>query len=195
MHSFDDVDPDLFGVPATDLAYDGGTRPERWEVGRVETAPLLLDMKADTGGDPLQDMQTMLAEMTKELRERFQRFQSQRRTAEHVADAAEDEADRKLAQADAKAAIEAVSLIVRTLEKIDSLQRAISSERRDADERRGEVADYEAVVAEFDRRVNAKVQAYIEQWKADHERCGAGEAADPAMGSAVGTGDDGQNGP
>ncbi|HUH49064.1 MAG TPA: hypothetical protein VLZ56_04315, partial [Mycoplana sp.] len=149
MHTFDDVDADLFGLPATDLAYDGGTRPDCWEEGRVEMATVLLDMKADTGGDPLDEMQTMLSEMTKELRERFQRFQGQRRTAEHVADAAEDEADRKLAQADAKAAIEAVSLIVRTLEKIDSLQRAIRSERRDADERRGEVADYDAVVAEF----------------------------------------------
>ncbi|MDR6757178.1 hypothetical protein J2Y48_002474 [Mycoplana sp. BE70] len=195
MHTFDDIDADLFGMPATDLAYDGGTRPDRWEEGRVERATVLLDMKADSGGEPLDEMQTMLSEMTKELRERFQRFQSQRRTAEHVADAAEDEADRKLAQADAKAAIEAVSLIVRTLEKIDSLQRAILSERRDADERRGEVADYDAVVAEFDRRVNAKVQAYIEQWKADHERCGTGSAADPGMGPAKGAGEDGANSP
>ncbi|MBD9371526.1 hypothetical protein IB238_02580 [Rhizobium sp. ARZ01] len=192
MHTFDNVDAALFGVSTTQVPYDGFARGSGWEEsGCANTAAVCLDVKAESDGDPLDEMQAMLAEMTKELRERFQRFQSQRRTAEQVADTAEDEADRKLAQADAKAAIEAVSLIVRTLEKIDSLQRTILSERRDTNERRGEVADYDAVVAEFDRRVKAKADAYFEQWKADYERCGKAPAADPAMG----TGSDGKNGP
>ena len=192
MHLFEDVDAALFGVSVTQLPYDGFARlTDREAVGGADTAAVFLDVKAEADGDPLIDMQAMLAEMTKELRERFQRFQSQRRTAEQAAGAAEDEADRKLAQADAKAAIEAVSLIVRTLEKIDSLQRTILSERRDAEELRGEAADYDAVVGEFDRRVKAKALAYFEQWKADHARSGTGPAADPA----TGTGDDGKNGP
>lgn len=191
MWTHDDVDTALFGVSASKAPYDGFARSEHWEEGCIESAAVCLDVKAQADGDPLDDMQAMLSEMTKELRERFQRFQSQRRTAEQAGEAAEDEADRKLAQADAKAAIEAVSLIVRTLEKIDSLQRTLLSERRDAEERGGEVADYDAVAAEFDRRVKAKADAYFEQWKADHERSGTGRAADPALG----TGGDGKNGP
>lgn len=163
MTDCDEVDLRLFGVgePVADGIAASGPN------GAMAT--VVLDLKAEAGGDPLDDMQAMLSEMTKELRERFQRFQSQRRTAEQVAAQAEDDAERKLGQADAKAAIEAVSLIVRTLEKIDSLQRQILSERRDADERAGEAADFDAVVAEFDRRVEAKAQAYLLRWKADYE--------------------------
>ncbi|HVK93041.1 MAG TPA: hypothetical protein VM468_16835 [Mycoplana sp.] len=192
MHTFDDVDVALFGVPAGAPAYDGLARPERWnEAGAGATAALVLDLKAEAHGDPLEQMQAMLGEMTKELRERFQQFQGQRRRAEQQAGEAEDEAGRKLAQADAKAAIEAVSLIVRTLEKIDSLQRTILSERREVQDLAGDTADFEAVVAEFDRRVEAKARAYFEQWKADHEARAERSAADPAMG----VGGDGKNGP
>lgn len=189
MHIFEDVDDGLFGVPATVPIYDGLAGWQCENAGGSETAVPVLDLKAASNGDPLDQMQAMLVEMTKELRERFQQFQSQRRRAEEAAGAAEDDAGRKLAQADAKAAIEAVSLIVRTLEKIDSLQRTILSERRVAQDLAGETADFEAVVAEFDRRVEAKALAYHEQWKAEHE-ARAGPSADPAI--DVG---DGENGP
>ncbi|NVP54189.1 hypothetical protein [Mycoplana rhizolycopersici] len=188
MHDFDDVDPGLFGLPATQPAYDGFAAGVRWGEGG---AAAVLDLKSEVDGDPLGDMQAMLSQMTKELRERFQRFQSQRRSAEQIAAEAADEAERKLGQADAKAAIEAVSLIVRTLEKIDSLQRTIMSERRDAEERQGEVADIDALIAEFDRRVEAKARAYLEKWKAEHGTC-----AERTEGGAVsGSGADGKNGP
>lgn len=187
MREFDEVDLRLFGV--AEPAYDGLAACGRGDA--TETAALVLDLKSETGGDPLDDMQAMLSQMTKELRERFQRFQGQRRSAEQVAAEAEGDAERKLGQADAKAAIEAVSLIVRTLEKIDSLQRTILSERRDAAELACEAADFEAVVAEFDRRVEAKAQAYLERWKAEYE-ASARRAADCG---AVGDGGDGRNGP
>ena len=63
------IDLDLFGVlPAP--AYDGlGERRAGLEGG---AAPLL-DTKAEAPLDPFLDMQAMLLEMTKELRERFQR--------------------------------------------------------------------------------------------------------------------------
>jgi hypothetical protein len=192
MQTFDDVDVALFGVSAAPSAYNGLARPERWsEAGAGATAALVLDLKAEVDGDPLEQMQAMLSEMTKELRERFQQFQGQRRRAEQQAGEGESEGDRKLAQADAKAAIEAVSLIVRTMEKIDSLQRTILSERRNAQELAGETADFEAVVAEFDQRVEAKAQAYLKQWKADHEARAGPSSADPIMAA----GGDGKNGP
>ncbi|MCD2180986.1 hypothetical protein [Rhizobium sp. GN54] len=195
MDEFDEVDLRLFGAaePACDGLAAAGL------ADGAETATLVLDLKAEPGGDPLDDMQAMLSQMTKELRERFQRFQSQRRTAEQMAAEADDEAGRKLGQADAKAAIEAVSLIVRTLEKIDSLQRTILSERRDAVELACEAADFDAVVAEFDRRVEEKANAYLERWKADYEesarRAADGGTVDGGGTGAAGPGGDGENGP
>lgn len=156
------VDIELFGVLPEPDVYDGlSGRAAVFEGG----AALLLDTKAEGPGDPFLDMQAMLLEMTKELRERFQRFQSQKALAERDADAAEDEAARKTAQTDAKAAIEAVSLIVRTLEKIDSLQRTLIAERAAAEA--GEPDDEEALMAEFDRLVDARVKERIDAAKQD----------------------------
>ncbi|WP_411035107.1 hypothetical protein [Shinella sp. BYT-45] len=159
------IDLDLFGVLPEPAAYDGlGGRRTVFEGG---AAPLL-DTKAEAPGGPFPDMQAMLLEMTKELRERFQRFQSQRALADRDAEAAGDEASRKLAQADAKAAIEAVSLIVRTLEKIDSLQRTLISERAAADG--GEADDEEALAEEFERLVEARVKDRVNAAKEDWMR-------------------------
>lgn len=195
MREFDEIDPSLFGVAALPPVYDGFAVRKLYE-----TAAVVLDLKGEAGPDPLDDVQAMLSEMTKELRERFQRFQAQRiqaqrietqggheprRTSEPGAGAAQDEAERKLGQADAKAAIEAVSLIVRTLEKIDGLQRTILSARRDADEFSAETADFQAVVAEFDRRVEEKARAYFERWKAEHAANAGQAAGDGAMGRSI----------
>lgn len=159
------VDIDLFGVSPEPAVYDGlsGRRAD-FEGG----AALVLDIKAEGPGDAFLDMQAMLLEMTKELRERFQRFQSQKVLAERDADAAGDEAARKVAQADAKAAIEAVSLIVRTLEKIDSLQRTLIAERIEADT--GEAEDEAALMAEFDRLVNERVEGRMHAAKQEWMR-------------------------
>lgn len=159
------TDIELFGVSPEPAVYDGlAARQDVFAGG----AALVLDTKAAAPLDPFLDMQAMLLEMTKELRERFQRFQSQRVFAERDADAAEDEASRKLAQTDAKAAIEAVSLIVRTLEKIDSLQRTLINERVEAEAALGEPDDGDALAAEFDRlveeRVKDRLNAAREEW-------------------------------
>lgn len=159
------IDLGLFGVSPDPGAYDGlaGRR-----VALSGGAAPVLDIKAEGPLDPFLDMQAMLFEMTKELRERFQRFQSQKVLAERDADGAEDEAARKLAQTDAKAAIEAVSLIVRTLEKIDSLQRTLISERAEAEAADGAPDDEAALAAEFERLVEARVEdrlnAAREEW-------------------------------
>lgn len=161
------VDLDLFGVSPEPAAYDGlAERRVLLEGG----AAVLLDTKAAAPGDTFLDMQAMLLEMTKELRERFQRFQSQKVLAEQDADAAADEVARKVAQTDAKAAIEAVSLIVRTLEKIDSLQRTLVSERAEAEATRGEPEDEAALRAEFDRLIEKRVKERLDAAKADWRR-------------------------
>lgn len=161
-----DIDLDLFGVAAAPAGYDGFAQRRALY---AEPAAPLLDTKAQAA-DPLADMQTMLVEMTKELRERFQRFQGEKALAERAADAAGDEAARKLAQADAKAAIEAVSLIVRTLEKIDGLQRVLAAERIAAEEAAGGPDDLEALAAEFERLVEDKVAERLRARMAEGEK-------------------------
>lgn len=170
------VDLRLFGV-APEAVYDGvGAAAAALSGG----AGLLLDTKAEAPCDPFLDMQAMLLEMTKELRERFQRFQSQKARAEEDVDAAEDDAARKLAQTDAKAAIEAVSLIVRTLEKIDSLQRTLIAERVEAEAAAGLPEDEAALAEAFDRlvevRVKERLDAAKEEWRREN---GAGGDAAP----------------
>jgi hypothetical protein len=160
------VDLELFGLAPEMAVYDG-LAPRRAALG--SSAALLLDTKSVAQRDPFIDMQAMLMEMTKELRERFQRFQSQKASAEREAsDGVGDEAARKVALGDAKAAIEAVSLIVRTLEKIDSLQRTLIVEQAEAEAARGEPDDAAALEAEFDRlveqRVTERLDAAREEW-------------------------------
>ena len=162
-----EIDLGLFGVAADVAVYDGLAGRRDVFSGR---AAAVLDTKAEA--DPAREMQAMLVEMTKELRERFQRFQSQKAEAERAADDAGDEAARKIAQADAKAAIEAVSLIVRTLEKIDSLQRTLVSERIAAEEAAGGADDLDALAAEFERlvevRVAERLDARIAEWRREN---------------------------
>ncbi|WP_431321811.1 hypothetical protein [Rhizobium sp. YTU87027] len=59
------------------------------------------------------------------MRDQFSAFRELRRAAE-AASAGGDEGAAKLARADLKAATDAMSLIVRTLEKVDRLQRQIA---------------------------------------------------------------------
>jgi len=174
-----DEDLALFGVEPV-AGYDGF---EACGAGLAGGAAVLLDTKAAGPCDPFLDMQAMLLEMTKELRERFQRFQSQKARAEE--DVAGDEAARKLAQTDAKAAIEAVSLIVRTLEKIDSLQRTLIAERIEAEAAAGVPEDEAALAGEFDRLVEVRVRERLDAAKQEWRR-EDGAGGDAAAGARAG---------
>lgn len=128
-----DFDPALFGAWPMQSCYSAAPRPEAGladdEIWRI------LDRKA--GDTPAgEELAEMLNGMTRELREQMQMFQMLRQQTDRRITDAGEEIDRKTAQADAKASIEAMSLIVRTLEKIDSLQRTLAQdrERRDAEE-------------------------------------------------------------
>jgi len=174
------VDLRLFGV-TPEAVYDGAGAA----TALSGAAAPLLDTKAAAPCDPFLDMQAMLLEMTKELRERFQRFQSQKALAERDAGAAEDEATRKLAQTDAKAAIEAVSLIVRTLEKIDSLQRTLIAERVEAEAAASLPEDEAALAEEFDRLVEARVKERLDAARQEWRR-EEGTGGDAAAGARAG---------
>ncbi|MFB2551001.1 hypothetical protein [Ensifer soli] len=146
----DAVSADLFGFWGPAEAYDGN--------GPVVVVGAVLDTKGEIDADGTRPLQDMLNGMTKELREQLQLFQRLRRQAE--ADAATEGLDRKQAQADAKAALEALQLIIRTLEKIDAMQRTIAADRRRTAEA-GEEADYARLVALFERRVEERAIALV----------------------------------
>jgi hypothetical protein len=103
----------------------------------------------------------LLNEMTTEMREQFLLFRELREGAGPALDGAADEALAKLARADVKAATDAMSLIVRTLEKIDTLQRQLARDREVAAESDAENQDYEEAVAFFQRRIDELVEQKV----------------------------------
>jgi hypothetical protein len=108
--------------------------------------------------------------MTVEMRDQFAAFRRMRTAAELVL-AEGDEAAGKLARADVKAATDAMSLIVRTLEKVDSLQRQLARDREIEAERTADEGGYEEAKARFmqmiEDRANEKAVRLYEAWKRD----------------------------
>lgn len=100
----------------------------------------------------------LLNEMTVEMREQFRFFRELREGAGGALEAAADEVAGKAARADVKAATDAVSLIVRTLEKIDTLQRQLSRDREVAAQSEADNRSYEEAVAFFQRRIDELVE-------------------------------------
>lgn len=100
----------------------------------------------------------LLNEMTVEMREQFRFFREFREGAGGALEAAADEVAGKAARADVKAATDAVSLIVRTLEKIDTLQRQLSRDREVAAQSEADNRSYEEAVAFFQRRIDELVE-------------------------------------
>lgn len=196
-----DFDPELFGFWPKAPVYDG-LRP----VGEAElnamTWHVILDRKAERTS--LDDLQDMLNGMTKELREQMQQFQRLREAAREREAGAEGDIDRKLIQADAKASIEAMSLIVRTLEKIDSLQRTITHDRQVQAEAAFDEEAYESFVAEIELGIEARVELLLSsrarQNKSADDDGGAarrslGTAGDSPPGTAQGSTADKETGP
>lgn len=66
-----------------------------------------------------------------------------------------DDTEGKQARADVKVATDQLSLIVRTLERIDALQRVLAEERQALmGEDENDTQDYEAAVAHFLKRID-----------------------------------------
>ncbi|KQY28363.1 hypothetical protein [Rhizobium sp. Root483D2] len=175
-----DFDPALFGLWPKAPVYCGGVEEDA-ELEDIARR-VILETKAQAVS-PLDALQDMLNAMTQELREQMLQFQKLRRLSDDRADAAGVEIDRKLIQADAKASIEAMSVIVRTLEKIDSLQRTIAHDRQTLAETTFDEASYNAFVAEVDQRVERRARELFAKYSASGgpggpAACGAGATSD-----------------
>jgi hypothetical protein len=173
-----DFDPEFFGFWPKAPVYDG-LRPGGEAELEAMARHVILDTKAERTS--LDDLQDMLNGMTKELREQMQQFQRLREAAREREAEAEGDIDRKLIQADAKASIEAMSLIVRTLEKIDSLQRTIVRDRELQAEQNLDEEGYDALVREFNNRVEERaLQLSREEKRREAEGAAENVAAEHA---------------
>ncbi len=117
--------PELYGLWQQTRAYGCGVAAE---ASQAVVEEYFLETKSGASASP-EDLRVLLNEMTAEMREQFAAFRELRRSAEAAASASGEEVAAKLARADLKAATDAMSLIVRTLEKIDQLQRQFARDR------------------------------------------------------------------
>ncbi|KQW32273.1 hypothetical protein ASE36_02420 [Rhizobium sp. Root274] len=123
----------------------------------LDALPPVIEVKALGAGA---DLEGLLAEFTTEMRAQFELFRRLRESAESLLDGS-DEGTAKLARADLKAATDAIALIVRTLEKIDTLLRQLERDRLDAEERQLEARDPEVLRAEVEALIAARVEAAV----------------------------------
>lgn len=173
------IDLSLFGCwgEAQEAALEDVTRDVVLEVKSAEARQAEIDS--------LEDMRPILNEATLELKRQFETFRDLRSSAEAML-VDGDEAAQKLARADIKAAIDAMSLIVRTLEKIDTLQRQFARDRQAQAERVADEGGYQEALLEVDRLIDARADE-----KADaryRERCLAAGLDPGEPGGATGDG-------
>lgn len=133
-----------------------------WPVGRVaayepeledDVRAVMLETKSgpSPGPSPVAEMQRLLNDMTAELRAQFDMFQKIRARAELSIEG--EEAEAKAAKADAKSAVDAISLITRTLEKIDGLQRGLADALAREAEDNFDDAAYQALLVDIGRKI------------------------------------------
>lgn len=196
MDEFDSFDPALFGTWREHAAYgDEIVMEDVALAGEVRAA--LETKSADSAISPANELRRLLNEMTVEMREQFATFRAMRQSAA-AALTDGDDAAQKLARADVKAATDAMSLIVRTLEKVDTLQRQLARDREIEAERVADESGYEEAKARFIRMIedkaNDRAVQMFEAWKRtgppdEIARRLEGEAAKPAD-EATGDGKD-----
>jgi hypothetical protein len=168
MSHLDDFDPSLFGTWSARADYDGRAGREDAALAD-EVRDVLLETKSAEGGlDPADELRRLLNEMTVEIREQFSTFRRLRTAAEQALEHGDDAA-QKLARADVKAATDAMSLIVRTLEKVDALQRQLARDRALEAERVADEGGYGEAKARFMRMIEEraleKAIKFYEAWQ------------------------------
>ena len=170
MDEFDSFDPELFGLWTERPVYGDGIAMEDERLAEKVRGVLLETKSAEGAVSPSDELRRLLNEMTVEMRAQFGTFRDMRRSAEKALEDG-DEAAQKLARADVKAATDAMSLIVRTLEKVDSLQRQISRDREIEAERAADEGGYEEAKQRFikmiEDRANETAVRLFEAWKCD----------------------------
>ena len=158
-----------------------------WPVGRgasydpgleEEVRALLLETKSEPS--PAEALQSLLNDMQAELKAQFDLFRKIRMDAEARLHGG-DEAEVKLAKADVKSATDALSLIVRTIEKVDGLQRTLAEERMRTEEENFDDVAYQALLDDIERRIAERVD------ERTRKRLGDGsDVADAGTGPPVG---------
>lgn len=130
LMTFEEIDPGLYGAWG-EGGYCGTAPPSARKMADRRSLhaaqdlarELTLEVKSAEALAAGADLRSLLNEATEELKEQLRLFQRLRREAANLLD--DPEGDQKLARADLKAATDAISLIVRTLDKTDELQRKI----------------------------------------------------------------------
>lgn len=150
MTNSDTCDPVLYSAWPERPAYVGDDMPDTAPETKSRADKLAAEDAARNG-----ELRQMLNEMTEEMRDQFHLYRTLRQESEAALLGAADDAPGKQARADVKAATDQLSLIVRTLERIDALQRVLAEEREAlAAEEETDTEDYEAAVAHFLKRID-----------------------------------------
>ncbi|CAN7223762.1 hypothetical protein [Neorhizobium sp. LjRoot104] len=170
MDEFETFDPALFGLWAEAPVYGDTVAMDDSALVDAVRGVLLEIKSAEDAFSPGEELRRLLNEMTVEMRDQFSTFRRMRTSAEAALENGDDAA-QKLARADVKAATDAMSLIVRTLEKVDSLQRQLARDRDEAAERDADESGYEEAKARFmkmiEDRANENAYRLYEAWKRD----------------------------
>lgn len=143
-------DPALYGVWPDRPAHVDDGMPEAAPETKSRADRLAAEDAARNG-----NLRQMLKELTEEMREQFCMYRNLRQASEAAFLSTAEDASGKQARADVKAATDQLSLIVRTLERIDALQRVLAEERAAlSGEDDTDTEDYEAAVAHFLQRID-----------------------------------------
>lgn len=121
----------------------------------------LIHQALETKGEPqpaFAAMADLLERMRRELDDQFRDFSTLRDHAAQRAQSELPDAEAKLARADLKAAVESLSVIVRTLEKVDQLQRQLTRDQAELEALPETREAYDALFAELDRLIEARVE-------------------------------------
>lgn len=166
-----------------------------WPVGRaavydpgLEDAVRVVMLETKAKASPVAEMQRLLNDMTTELRAQFGMFHKIRERAELAIEG--EEAEAKVAKADAKSAVDALALITRTLEKVDGLQRGLADALTRQAEENFDDAAYRALLDDIDRKISVRAderaKVLMEEWAA----VAAGGTGPPGQGDqGAGRGD------
>ena len=174
MTSSHTCDPALYGAWPETPAYTGDDMPEAAPETKSRADRLAAEDAARNGS-----LRQLLNELTVEMRQQFSMYRNLREAGESGLLPDADDAQAKQARADVKIATDQLSLIVRTLERIDALQRVLAQERQALmAEDETDTEDYEAAVAHFLGRIDDLAE----------QKCRERLDAIAASGTSVGSG-------
>lgn len=163
MRDLETFDPDLFREWPQALSYDGGGSLG-WSAEECRRQVEIFALETKAGG-PEEALRVLLNDLTREMRDEFDYFRQLRFAAEAAGAGGGDEAAIKLARADLKLAVDAMQLIARTLEKIDSLQRQMARDRETEAERDADGAGYvenkRTLLAIIEQRAEDRARAIV----------------------------------